>query len=151
MVKTIILIAIVLFSCMSSLSFATDSYICVADKSTGFAFDKISKSWMSANFNVHEGKYLISRVKKRDAWEVKNVGQKNALIWCKNGFSESGELQCKGPVSFFKMSKKTLRYIMFYTAGYWNEPRKAWDGNNTITMEEGDNTPNVQIGKCSPM
>jgi len=44
------------------------------------------------------------------------------------------------------MNKKNLRFLNAYLIGY------VTDGlENEITGGEGSNTPNVEIGKCSPL
>ena len=125
---------------------ASDSYLCVTDMATGFAFDKSQKQWHSTSFKV-SNKYLVSKAQREGyAWEVKTAGSTIALIFCKANFTEAGALRCEGDLQEFNMNKKNLRFLSFYRAGYWT------DGTGrTVLGMEGDNTPAIEIGKCSPL
>ncbi len=56
-------------------------------------------------------------------------------------FNDSGYLNCSG---FYALSfnKKNLRFLLTYRVGYVNAG---------IAGVEGDDTPSMTIGKCSPM
>ena len=40
-----------------------DSYLCVAEKATGFKFDKATKAWEPSTFDVSPHKYIVARPK----------------------------------------------------------------------------------------
>jgi hypothetical protein len=112
------------------------SYLCAADKSVGFSFHKITGEWKRAFFRA-EDKYIISKSKKKGfTWEVKRVGNQMALTFCEEAY---GYLFCKGIYNFY-FNKNNLRFLMTYSYGYWNN-----------TQEEGDEVPQMEIGKCDPL
>jgi hypothetical protein len=116
-----------------------ESYICVADSATGFAFNKTSKKWKSTFFTT-ENKYIISKSKKaKYQWSVKEVGESYIYSSCKNDFNSGGYIFCIGIGNTFTMNKNTFRFIMTYRLGYL-------DG-----IDNDDNTPHIEIGKCSPI
>ena len=52
-----------------------DSYLCVADASTGFYFDKATKVWKQTSFNVSDRKFVVARANVEYAkWFVTKVG-----------------------------------------------------------------------------
>jgi hypothetical protein len=124
-----------------------ESYLCVTDMITGFAFDKDRQQWHSADFRA-ESKYLVSKATIASyAWEVKRVGQDHTLIVCREDFNELGLMFCAG-MGDFRMNKHTLRFLYVYPMGYWNTaPALAPDRG----LREGADAPHIAIGKCSPM
>ena len=125
------------------------SYLCVAEKASGFAFDKRTKQWDSSTFRV-SNKYLISRSKNKDFfWEVKEVGKQAADIVCTKDFNDKGNLFCGGFGSEFRFNSGSLRYMNTYFIGYWSDANPKDKSN--FMGEEGSNTPSMEIGKCSPL
>lgn len=62
---TKITITAVILSCiLTTMAFAGDSYICVADMATGFKYNKARDKWEIANFNVDDSKYIVSKSKE---------------------------------------------------------------------------------------
>lgn len=126
------------------------AYLCTADKAVGFAFDATNKQWVNRNFRTEE-KYMISRSTASDiAWEVKTVGQKYALIFCKKDFNSSGYLFCEGVGTNFRFNNDSLRYMSVYMLGYWTDGKLA-SKENSFLGKEGSDTPGIEIGKCSPL
>lgn len=116
-----------------NLSFAGESYLCVADKSTGFDFNKTSKEWYSTNFNTTNQKYIISKsIIPSYTWDIKVLGG-GTEAYCKNDFNENGILIC-GVAYEFRINIKKLRYLKSYLSGYYLN---------------GSDTPYIEIGKCS--
>jgi hypothetical protein len=119
----------------------------VADMATGFAFDKNRKELHSANFKA-DGKYFVSKPSELIPgldlylWQVTQVGTIVPESMCENNFNH-GVLVCNTGVSLFRMSSRTLRFMLIYQMGY------VIDG--TEEMKEGENTPYMAIGKCSPL
>ncbi|MEK6803935.1 MAG: hypothetical protein AABZ34_14895 [Nitrospirota bacterium] len=125
-----------------------EAYLCVADMSTGFVFDKQNKTWKKAYF-TDSTKYMVAR-SSADAegkWEVKEIGQSVAAASCENGFTSLGALNCEGFLEF-RMNKNSLRFLSAYLIGYWTD---AIPGNSSDAFREGGNSPFVEIGKCSPL
>ena len=115
---------------------AQNSYLCVADSVVGFTFNRVTKSWTQTNFAAEDAKYLLSLTNNR--WEWKKIGKKQSLVNC-GQFSEYGILSCDGLWNI-QFNKTNLRFLQTYMFGY-----VAPFGN------EGDDTPNMTIGKCSPL
>lgn len=121
-----------------------ESYLCVADKSAGFYFDKQSKTWDTTTFKAGQ-KYLVVRGKAEGdssgaaAWLVKEVGEESAAAVCDRDFNEYGYLHCSG-FHEFRMNRKNGRFLMAYFIGYVSAG---------IVGKEGEDTPNMAIGKCS--
>jgi hypothetical protein len=55
--------SLILFFLLFASSAHAEQYLCIADKSVGFEFNKVEKSWDSANFNVEGQKYIIPKSK----------------------------------------------------------------------------------------
>ncbi|MCM2288114.1 MAG: hypothetical protein NDI67_03720 [Sulfuritalea sp.] len=121
---------------------AADSYVCVAELTTGFSFDGAKKKWKSADFRS-EKKLVITRSKQRShAWEAKEVGDNRPGATCENDFNEAGNLFCSG-VFDIRFNNRNLRFLYVYPIGYWS------DGDKSGMSREGENTPALAIGKCS--
>src|SRR5688572_25953246 len=110
----------------SSAQAQSESYLCVADQSTGFKFHKPAKQWRQTQFNTDE-KFIIRRPNADDKrlyganppkWVVVRVGSKHPAAVCNEEFSEVGALLCQG-FEDFRFNRKNLRYISTYTVGYW--------------------------------
>ena len=61
-----------------------DSYLCIADQRTGFIFNKTTKAWKAANFNVSDQKYILARSRKYKAviWTVTTIGEDSPSFYC---------------------------------------------------------------------
>ena len=93
------------------------------------------------------GKFLrfVTKSKSKEyAWEVKKLGDSFVVAYCKYDFSEYGALACES-IYEFRMNNKNLRFIRVYPLGYWTDNVK---GNPS---KEGEDTPYIEIGKCSPL
>jgi hypothetical protein len=129
------------------------SYLCVADKSSGFTFNKTGKAWQTTTFNVTESKYIFRVANEVDRstmpsanWVVVKVGQSSPVASCGEALGDSDVLICEGFESF-RFHKKNLRFLGLYSIGYWSDDLE--DPNSVFA--EGKNTPSMQIGKCSPL
>ncbi len=123
---------------------AADSYLCVADLTTGFSYDGAKKKWKSADFRSDK-KLVISRGKQKShTWEAKEVGDSLPGATCEKDFNDAGNLFCSG-VFDLRFNSRSLRFLYVYPIGYWS------DGDKPGMSREGDNTPAVAIGKCSPV
>ena len=124
--------AFFLFS-FSTFANSQTSYLCIADESTGFFYDTKLNSWASTKFTPQ--KYLLT--KKDNGWEWKDFGSKSG--WVCGEFNQYGIFNCSLMVGHVRFNKNNLRFLRTYIFGYV-------DGENN-----NDNTPNVTIGKCSPL
>lgn len=134
------LLATALLVSASTTAHAEDatSYLCIAEKGSGFKFNTSNQTWEHARFNVSESKYILS--KSQGVWTWKRVGQKHGIT-CSENFNESGYMHC---TSFDQvtMNRKTLRFLLVYPVGYVNVG---------IAGKEGEDTPSMEIGKCSSL
>ncbi len=130
-----------------------DSYLCVADKASGFQFSK--SSWDVANFRT-DNKYIIQASNiERFPLQVVRVGDKVPVIMCKQGINSGGFLHCDsgGPLDMlgivmgehFTFNEKSLRFMRVVPRGYIN----VVPGNGISESES--RTPHIEIGKCSQL
>lgn len=129
---------------LSLSAIAADSYVCLAELTTGFSFDAGKNKWKSTDFRS-EKKLVISRVKQKSyAWEAKEVGDSRPGATCEQDFNEAGNLFCSG-VFDLRFNNRTLRFLYVYPIGYWSDDARVG------MSREGANTPALAIGKCSPL
>lgn len=127
---------------------AADRFLCVADKITGFNYDKHRQQWRQADF-APSLKLVISRAKNETyTWTIGELGSDTIKLFCKNDFSDSGLLYCSGIGLDLRFNKKLMRFLYTYSIGYWDENayKSLYPGR-----KEGDDTPAMAIGKCSPL
>lgn len=126
----------------TTLAQETSKWLCIADAATGFSFDAYRKSWSVARFEVESQKYILQRPEKGFApnvlWVVTQLGKSSPEVYCAAEFSDD-ELSCRG-LTKFEFSKKTLRFQKIYDLGYVSP-----------AGTEGDDTPVITIGRCSPL
>ena len=115
-----------------------DQYLCTADLVTGFSWNEKDRKWESTNFNVENENYLVSSIEPNAGghYVVKKLGDRKIIATCENGFDANGLLYCKDFL-VFRMNREARRYLLVYPAGYV----EGYDNN--------DDTPFVEIGKCS--
>lgn len=137
--KKIKLLVTLLISTNSSLALSQTSYLCIPDLSTGFVYRKNLDKWATTTFDVSKNKYLLSK-SSNGLWQWKNFG-KELSINCKGEIDEYGYLICNG-MEQITFNKKSLRFIKIYKVGYVNKG---------IVGNEGEDTPSMDIGTCSPL
>jgi len=131
------------------MAFAGDSYLCVADLATGFSYNKNLDKWEIVRFKADDSKYIVSKSKSEKwAWEIKEIGESKPISWCTNGFDKNGWLHCEGFINL-DMNKQNLRFIEANMFGYVYYGIKDEKGKNVFP--KGFGTPNIEIGKCSPL
>lgn len=133
-----ILSALILWALVNS-ALAQQGYICVADKASGFTFNKATNTWEHARFNVADQKYILSV--SQGAWTWKKLGEQSAGK-C-GSFSEYGYLNCETFGSRIYFNNRNLRYISYYLVGYVS--------GGISDSPEGSDTPSVEIGRCTQM
>lgn len=136
----------------SGAAVAADSYLCISDQSTGFAFNKDTGQWKPANFTAGK-KYVLSRDGK--GWVLKEFGQANPVLRCPNDFNPSHYLGCDDGSMQFRMNSRILRYELAYLLGYYVDYNELDSSLAKIPgatlLHEGDDNPAIEIGKCSPL
>jgi hypothetical protein len=66
-----------------------DTYLCIADKATGFSYKEKYKKWDSTNFNVSDVKYILTKNKpllisennQKEVWAIKHFGDKSTFAY----------------------------------------------------------------------
>ena len=116
----------------------TQGYICVADKASGFKFNKEAKEWEHARFNVKDNKYILT--KKGAQWEWKALGSRFPTP-CGDDFNAHGFLSCSS-VEEITFNRNSLRFQSVYPIGYVH---------NGQVKNEGGDTPSIEIGRCTVM
>jgi hypothetical protein len=147
-----ILILCVLLVLASTVS-AAESYLCVADKSTGFKYNKQTKRWDYSRFNVRERRWIIrapnldeiKQLNSAPAFVVIGLGETFPESLCEKPFTDAGTLVCR-EIWDFKFSKDRLRYVAVYPMGYWMD---SSEGSGDLFVE-GKNDLAIEIGRCSP-
>jgi len=137
----------ILLSSFSYNVIATEQYICTANKSTGFSYNKATKEWNSTHFKA-DSKYLFSTSKdKKYTYKVSKFGSKSPVALCNQLFSDHGSIQCnEGFGTDFRFNKENGRYLFIMGFGYYFVRPDTPNG----TKDEGSDTPFMEIGKCLP-
>lgn len=160
--RGLILTVLVLLSGWAS---AGDSYLCVADKVTGFEFDERARAWEVATFSGGDYKFIVRPLQagsERHKIGYRNVvlelgGDNTEIALCREGSDVYGWLNCgelRDPYKF-NIRKETLRFIMTFNGSYMTSTREVHvEGRDVIVKEvpdKGGNAPLIAIGQCSPI
>jgi hypothetical protein len=128
---------------------AADSYLCISDQATGFAFNKETDQWYRANFQTGE-KYVLSR--EKGGWVLKQFGEEAPLLHCPGDFNAGNNLICSDGGTDFRMNRHLLRYQKAYLVGYYVDYGALGKLPPGLpAMEEGGDTPVLEIGRCSAL
>jgi hypothetical protein len=125
-----------------------DSYICTAERSIGFKYNKNSNKWEEAKFDVDEKRYIVTREKsqkvgRKVAWTVKEYNQQETALICEDDFNPFGNLFCGGGI--FRMNRFNLRYI-YTLIGYYNS--NIIDDKGRVISHEGGRGTFIELGSC---
>ena len=129
-----------------------ESFICVADKATGFYHDGDS-GWISADFKIGDEKFVLRSLSDSEISNYKilnkltdsdappthgrfNLGDEHASMYCT---AKTTTLFCNMHTSFgeLRFDSSSLRYQETYFGNYW------------VGADENDNTPSITIGRCT--
>lgn len=140
-------------SALMSASALAESYICIEDQSVGFRYDKATDKWEGEIFKASNTKYVYSKSSRTGGWEIKVVGKSYPEAKCDADFNKAGLLICADGFTQFRMNKNNGRYLAVSPIGYWSDIKKLPKNASPIDylFLEGQNTPYIEIGKCSPM
>ena len=117
------------------LTASASQWLCVAEKATGFTYNKYNEDWEQVNFKA-EDKYIIKPGEKPPMIVVTLIGDEYPMIYCSEGYNEGGNLVCDGGLSKFEFNSRNNTYMKLYTVGLF-----APEGNDIA----------IQLGKCSPL
>jgi hypothetical protein len=136
--------------CFGTSALAVDAYVCVVNHTAGISFNAATKKWEPSIFRS-DGSFLVSRASGEEqtrgaAWVVKQVGQKTPSFVCDSDFSKPGYLVCKGVLGEFIFNRSNSRFLSTYMYGYVTDTARGGEFG-----AEGDNTPAIRAGTCSPV
>jgi hypothetical protein len=142
-----VVLAVLTLLIVSGPAFAATEYLCVAEQSTGFKYDKSTKAWRQAKLNKTQ-RYKIRRPRLEDfltepmAWAVVQNNDPVARFGCKNEINY-GFLDCSGPgTAQYMFNFRTMRYTSAFLYGYVNSGLPK-------SPDERAETPYIEIGTCS--
>ena len=135
-------------------------WLCVSEKATGFAYR--SGTWSQTNFRP-DYKYLIRPLDEvstggrtgNEDYGVYQFGEAYPVFFCTQSFYEgfpdksdtpAGYIYCSSMTGFFSFNMYNLRFTHAYRGGYSVVVPKI---NNIL--DEGADTPLIEIGTCSPL
>lgn len=149
MISSSRLIQFLFCALIASPTWADEAYVCVTEIAGGLVFDAGSKKWHGGAFEP-DAKYVISNSQGDDGDAstqrvVRNVGDKGISFWCEKDFNETGYLFCRNAFGVFRFNKQNLRFMSTYMVGY------VTDGIQNSGSREGENTPIIRGGVCSPI
>ena len=156
-----------------------ETYLCIADKATGFNFNESSGKWEAINFTVEGRRHLIRPSRPDDlaydsiAYVGHQFGEDDISIVCEKEPDEMGWLHC----GHFVMNTATKRYIIRGNGGYVSatidiggvfraicdndmfetDPDCAGirghkdDFTVPLKDDKGGDSEYLEIGKCSPL
>ena len=129
---------------LAGLVSAADSYICAADRSTGFIYK--DNEWQAVNFDVSQNRYLVRKATEDDShssspWLYGEFGQSILGGQCDEPFS-TGLMICRSAGQDFRVNISKMRYQLYYWVGYII--------SNDTSSHRSD-TPYIEIGRCSPL
>lgn len=148
------------------------SYLCIADKATGFDFDESTKKWESVNYDVDDQMFLIKPVNEDGSALERLVYDKSGyLVWtfgsgdvshyCEKGPGAYGWLHCNSMTGGrFAMNSLSKRYVRTAPGGYVSatidlvrddsvKPDKDDEVMTTLKEDAGGDSVAIEIGKCS--
>lgn len=137
-----------------SFSSTADSYLCEAERASGFVYNKDKNIWEAANFPVEDKRYLVSRTKADDIfskalsydYSVEEPVSTEPIIHCRavkqvDSNEETGLVLCRGPYgASFNLDTRNGKYIRSQPTGYVA---------NSVSSNS-ENLPYIEIGNCSP-
>jgi hypothetical protein len=118
----------------AALPVAAANYICIADETVGFSYNKATNKWQSVNLYIGAEKYTLTTEDGKRVW--KKLGDPLPMRRCQE---TDTYVICDIMIMRVSLNKSNLRYQIIYDFGYV-------EGNDSP-----DDTPYIQIGRCSSM
>ena len=118
MKKTVL--ALTVFTLLSTDVFASASYLCITDLVSGLHHDGDRGNWKHANFLPGE-KYTISE-QRNGVYEVKKLGDGktwSAICAARADLTDDSFI-CTSGTDQFNFNRQLLRFTSFRFFGYWN-------------------------------
>jgi len=158
--RVLIFSVLILFSASV---FADDSYLCVADKVTGFGFDKGTGSWEVTSFPADQFKFTVRPLtagsedhKNGYTGVVQEFGDGGSQIaLCTRNSNVYGGLNCGESRDAYKFNVmgETMRFVMTFSGSYMTSTREVAIEGQDVTVspvpDKGGKSPFIAIGQCS--
>lgn len=141
-------LAAALLSLIPAMAMPSDArtYLCIADKATGFEYSTTSKEWGYARFTTEDIRYLL-KMTSPESWELQEFGKPEDKGLTFRGCSAVNDIDgdllvvnCTGMI-YFRFLPNTGRFTISFFGGY----NYQVDGNRDA------DTPMIAIGKCSAL
>jgi hypothetical protein len=138
MVRRLFIAAVI--AAVSHAAVAAEAYVCVPEKSTGFTFNKTTRQWDMARFDVDGKKYFVRNGKGGWQW-LESEDSDRSPVKCSD-VNNYNSVTCTG---FYEIvfNRKSLRFQKVYAEGYVTNPETIG------TDQEGAATPYLEIGTCA--
>lgn len=156
MKKLIVTILLCMAFSVPAAAIQTDAYICIPEKSTGFRYNKTTKTWEQVRFRITE-KYLVRRIKKNhyryragQRWVVMNFGEEYGFAWAEKDINKYGMLFFDG-YNEFRFNTEDLRFLRVGKMGYLHLNKEKEKEVELSTNYEELGTPFMEIGTCSKL
>ncbi|MCY1427557.1 hypothetical protein D9M71_434070 [compost metagenome] len=111
-----------------------ENYLCIPNYSTGYTFDKNSKTWSPTNFSTTNTKYMLSISEGKGSWKI--FGTSDFISACEVA-PNTAYVACNG-LSKVHFNKNNLRFISSYQIGYV-------DSNESALGAEGETLPTWKL------
>jgi len=126
----------------------TERYLCIGEQTAGFKYNQRRQEWLATIFKADK-KYIIREANKKEEnmlfqnnkyVVVEHGGEVLDIFYCED-YSESGYLECTGwgGIGNFLFYNKSLHFMVRFYGTYLPN-----------IIDEGGDTPYMQIGKCTP-
>lgn len=130
-----------------------DAYLCIEEHVGGVKWLNAADGWEGTKLYDPEGKqkYILRRrsneerihySRPTDRWVFMEHGTARSWASCPGDIEMDGNLRCDGSHGNFWFNKSSLRYQLFYDHGFVD---------STPSEDSSGNTPNVEIGTCTPL
>lgn len=134
-----------------------NSFLCIADFSTGFA--KEGGEWRPVKFDISDNKYILRRPNESDlkrydglpskinvSWVWVDFGKEVSFHTCQNEADRWGRIRCPFAGLNVVVNIKTLVFQAYLPGDYTN-----WEHPDDPYYREREDTPYIEIGKCSAL
>lgn len=123
---------------------SAESWLCIADMTTGFGFDQTTQRWKEMSFSPTDSRFILKPSDNAEwAYVVSEFGSSTIpYATCDSGPTSYGFISCDAGFGEFKFNKINLRYVRTSVVGYA-------EITPTTPTKDGDDAPIIEIGRCS--
>ena len=134
-----------------------NSFLCIADFSTGFVKEK--GEWRPAKIDISDNKYILRRPNVSDLKRYEGLPSKKNVSWvwvdfdkevswhtCKKEAGPWGRIQCPFGTLDLVVNFKTLVFQVYAHGDY-----TMWEDPDDPDGRVPEDTPYIEIGKCGAL